>query len=78
MGIIWIERNDNVFNQEQWYEPKAKHHIWENFIMYAKANLVESGKEWMYSRPKLSSKVLTKRGEVGVFIVGENQLELET
>ena len=32
---IWIERNDKVFNQEQWHISKVKHKIWDELIIYA-------------------------------------------
>ena len=34
---IWIERNDKVFNHEQWHESKVKQQIWDELITYAKA-----------------------------------------
>ena len=30
-----MERNDKVFNQEQWHESKVKAHIWDELLMYA-------------------------------------------
>ena len=35
LWTIWIERNDKVFNHEEWHEAKVKHRIWEEFIYYA-------------------------------------------
>ena len=35
LWTIWVERNDKVFNREQWYESKVKYMIWEELIMYA-------------------------------------------
>ena len=39
MGITLgiIERNDKVFNCEQWHESKVKLRIWDELFMYAKA-----------------------------------------
>ena len=37
LWTIWIERNDNVFNQSAWHLSKVKHRIWDELIMYAKA-----------------------------------------
>jgi hypothetical protein len=37
LWIIWIERNDKVFNHEQWHESKVKHWIWDDLIVYVKA-----------------------------------------
>jgi hypothetical protein len=37
LWTIWIERNDKVFNQEQWNEFKLKQRIWDELIIYAKA-----------------------------------------
>ena len=37
LWTIWIERNDRVFNQEQWHVSRVMHHIWDELIMYAKA-----------------------------------------
>jgi hypothetical protein len=36
MWTIWIERNDKVFNHEQWHVSKVKHQIWDSLIFYAK------------------------------------------
>ena len=36
LWMIWIERNDRVFDQEQWHDSKVKHIIWGDLIMYAK------------------------------------------
>ena len=36
LWTIWSERNDRVFNQEQWHECKTKHLIWDDLIIYAK------------------------------------------
>ena len=33
---ICIERNDKVFNHEQWHESKVKQRIWDELIIYAK------------------------------------------
>ena len=30
-----MERNDKVFNQEQWHESKVKARIWDELLMYA-------------------------------------------
>jgi hypothetical protein len=35
LWTIWIERNDKVFNQEQWHLSKVKHKIWDELIIYA-------------------------------------------
>ena len=37
LWTIWIERNDKVFNQEQWHETRVKHRIWDELILYAKS-----------------------------------------
>jgi hypothetical protein len=37
LWTIMIERNDKVFNLEEWHESKVKHRIWDELIMYAKA-----------------------------------------
>ena len=37
LWTIWIERNDKVFNHEQWHESKVKHKIWDELLMYARA-----------------------------------------
>ena len=37
LWTIWIERNDTVFNHEQWHESKVKHRIWDELVMCAKA-----------------------------------------
>ena len=37
LWTIWIERNDKVFNQEQWHVSKVKQRIWDDLIIYAKA-----------------------------------------
>lgn len=37
LWTIWIERNDKVFNPEQWRESRVKHRIWDKLIIYAKA-----------------------------------------
>ena len=37
LWTMWIERNDKVFNHEQWHESKVKHRIWDELIMYVKA-----------------------------------------
>jgi hypothetical protein len=36
LWMIWIERNDKVFNHEQWHETRVKHRIWDELILYAK------------------------------------------
>jgi hypothetical protein len=36
LWTIWIERNDRVFNQEQWHVSRVKHRIWDELIIYAK------------------------------------------
>ena len=36
MWIIWIERNDKVFNHEQWHKSKVKRRLWDELIIYAK------------------------------------------
>ena len=35
LWTIWVERNDKVFNQEQWHESKMKSRIWDTLLMYA-------------------------------------------
>ena len=35
LWTIWLERNDKVFNQEQWQESKVKFRIWNELLMYA-------------------------------------------
>jgi hypothetical protein len=35
LWTIWVERNDKVFNQEQWHESKMKARIWDTLLMYA-------------------------------------------
>ena len=35
LWTIWVERNDKVFNQEQWHVSKMKAHIWNTLLMYA-------------------------------------------
>ena len=37
LWTIWIERNDKVFNHEQWHESKVKQRNWDELIIYAKA-----------------------------------------
>ena len=37
LWTVWIERNDKVFNHEQWHEAKVKHRIWDELIIYTKA-----------------------------------------
>ena len=37
LWTMWIERNDKVFNHEQWYESKVKQRIWDDLIIYTKA-----------------------------------------
>ena len=37
LWTIWIERNDRVFNHEQWQASKIKQIIWDGLIIYAKA-----------------------------------------
>jgi hypothetical protein len=37
LWTILIERNDKVFNHEQWHESKVKHRIWDELIIYAEA-----------------------------------------
>lgn len=44
LWMIWIERNDRVFNHEQWHESKMKNLIWDNLIMYAKAACITVAK----------------------------------
>ena len=34
LWIIWIERNGNVFNHEEWHKSKMKHRIWYELIFY--------------------------------------------
>ena len=36
LWTIWIERNDKVFDHEQWHEAKVEHQIWDELIMYAR------------------------------------------
>ena len=36
---IWIERNDKVFNHEQWHETKVKHQIWEETYLLCHGGL---------------------------------------
>ena len=36
LWTIRIECNDKVFNHEQWHEPKVKHRIWAELIIYTK------------------------------------------
>ena len=36
LWTIWIERNNKVFNHEQWRESKVKHRIRDELIIYAK------------------------------------------
>ena len=50
LWIIWIEWNDKVFKNEQWHESRAKHHIWDELIMYAKAAW-----KWVIKQIKISS-----------------------
>lgn len=33
---MWIEENDQVFNQEEWLESKVKHVIWNELNLYTK------------------------------------------
>ena len=47
---IWIERNNRVFNQEQWHVSKAKQRIWDDLIIYAKASW-----NWVLEHIKVSS-----------------------
>jgi hypothetical protein len=35
LWTIWIERNDQVFNQEHWHESNLKHLIWDELIMHS-------------------------------------------
>ena len=37
LWTIWVERNDKVFNDEQWHLTRVKHRIWDELILYAKA-----------------------------------------
>ena len=36
LWTIWIERNDRVFNLEQWHVSKVSRRIWDDLIIYAK------------------------------------------
>ena len=38
LWAISIERNDKVFNHEQWHETHVKHHIWDELILYVKVD----------------------------------------
>lgn len=37
LWTIWIERNNKVFNHEEWHNSRVKHRIWDELIIYAKA-----------------------------------------
>ena len=50
LWAIWIERNDRVFNHEQWHETRLKHHVWDELILYAK-----TAWEWVLKNIKISA-----------------------
>ena len=50
LWTTWIERNDRVFNNEQWHETKVKHCIWDELIVYAKVAW-----NWVIKQIKISS-----------------------
>ena len=68
LWTIWIERNDKVFNHEQWHESKVKQKIWDELIIYAKVawKRVVEQLRLVASRRWLCFKASTKLGEPGV------------
>lgn len=38
LWTIWIEHNNNVFNQDQWHDLKVKNLVLDEFIIYGKVS----------------------------------------
>lgn len=73
LWVVWIKRNDGVFNHEECHESKVEHLI----KMTSLCTPRWLGKEClslsrlMPSQPKLSIKVLTKPRVLGTSFIGE-------